>query len=256
MKSILFGAATSLTFAISGTAFAQSSATPVSNPAVMALIGDVGSKDARKAFRKHTKKKPKKKQCRAAEWEKLGYRHAYYGMTVDVGVAESQKRCVDKHSVSFDRARYEAGHREGVIMYCGYEHGIRIGQRAFRYPDAVANEKSLCGAGAGLFPNYETGYRVGQKLGGMYEEKNRLLNTIPEAQAAFDTYYAEVVDGDRSFEVRRKLGELERDIENAKTKLRVVKDSIKEFEAKYHAGKIFTDDLPDAELDYVIPTYP
>lgn len=254
MKSILFGAAASLTVAMSNQAIAQSSAVPASDPTVMVLIGDVDSKDARKIFRKHIKKKPKKKQCLAAEWEKLGYRHAYYGMTVYEGVAKTTERCVKKHGVSFDRARYEAGHREGVIMFCGYERGIRIGWAASKSAEMVAKEKSFCGDG--LYPNFETGYRVGQELNGIIKEKNRLLNAIPEAQAAFDTYYLEVVDGDRSFEVRRRLGELERDIENTKTAHRMAKDKIEGFKTKYHAGKIFEDDLPDAELDYTIPTFP
>jgi len=260
MKSILFGAAASLTFSMSTPAFAQSSATPVSNPAVMTLIGDVNSKKARKAFRKKIKKSPKKKQCRAAEWEKLGFRHAYRGWPVDRGVTEANKRCVDKHGVSFDQTRYEAGHREGVIMHCGYERGVRVGGGGTDPTESFTLQRSFCGEG--LFPTFDIGYRVGEKLDEMQTKMYNLRKAIPEAQTAFDTYYAEVVDGDRSFEVRRKLGELERDIENAKNALRVAQvnqrlpEKIEEFKAKYHAGKYFALDLPDAELDFEIPSYP
>ena len=201
MKSILFSVATSLTLALSGQAFAQSSASPASDPAVMALIGDVNSKKARRKFRKSIKKSPKKKQCRAAEWEKLGFRHAYRGWPIEKGVAEATKRCVEKHGVSFDQARYEAGHREGVIMYCGYERGVRIGGGGTDPTEGGVLQRSFCGEG--IFPTFEVGYRVGKKLDEMQTEMYELRNAIPKAQAAFDNYYAEVVDGDRSFEVRQ-----------------------------------------------------
>jgi len=260
MKSILILAAASLTIAISGSAFAQSSIAPVSDPNVRALLGDIDSKKARKAFRRKIKKSPKKKQCRAAEWEKLGFRHAYRGWPVAKGVAEATKRCVDKHDVSFDQSRYEAGHREGVIMYCGYERGVRIGGRGTDPTEGGILQRSFCGQG--LFPTFDIGHRVGEKLDEMQTEMYNLREAIPEAQAAFDAYYAEVVDGDRSFEVRRKLGELERDIENAKNALRVAQvhqrlpEKIEAFETKYNAGKYIALDLPDDELEYEIPTYP
>ena len=259
MKSFLFATAASLTFLMADPALAQS-ATHVSDPAIMSLIGDVGSKKARKAFRKRIKKSPKKKQCRAAEWEKLGFRHAYRGWPVEQGIAEVQKRCIDKHGVSFDRSRYEAGHREGVIMHCGYERGVRVGSVSYDPTEGFRLERSFCGQG--LFPTFDIGHRVGEKLDEMETEMRLLREAVPEAEAAFNTYYAEVAGGERTFEVRHKLGELERDIENAKNALRVAQvhqrlpEKIDAFKAKYNAGKYFKSDLPDDELDFEIPTYP
>lgn len=260
MKSIIFATAAIVTLVISESAQAQSANTPVSDPAVMALIGDVSSKKARKAFRKKIKKSPKKKQCRAAEWEKLGFRHAYRGWPVERGVNEATTLCVNKHGVSFDRARYEAGHREGVIKYCGYGRGIRVGGGSHDTTEGFKLERIFCGEG--LFPTFDTGHRVGEKLSSMQEEMRLLRQAVTDAETAFDTYYAKVVNGERTFEERAKLGGLERDIEKAKDALRDAQvnkglpEKIDAFEAEYHAGKYFKLDLPDDELDYEIPSYP
>jgi len=257
---------THLRYSLLGTAFAAflfvpnlATAQPVSDPSVMAIIGDVGSPKARKALFKQVGANPRKKQCTAEEWEKYGFRVGFEGGQSGVGLM-SAKQCERKYGAVFDVNRYLAGHSEGAIMYCGYESGLRFGYRQRLKDHVTQPPHHLCKRG--IYETFDTGYRVAIARYLMRQEWRELNVAVPRAEAAYETYLESQYDGVSRPEVRHTLAELQQDIDDAKAALKFSETEdwsgrIKAFEKTYHMDSLNGKrDLPDSELDYAIPTYP
>jgi len=236
-------------------------AQPASDPAIMEIIGDVGSPKARKAFFKQIERSPRKKQCRAEEWEKYGFRLGVNGEQKESGYLSATRTCERKYGAVFDKARYLAGHREGAIMYCGYESGLRFGYRQRLKDHATQPPHHLCKRG--IYPTFDTGYRVAIARYLMREEWRELHVAVPRAEAAYEAYVESQYDTVSRPEVRRTVANLQQNIDDAKAALEFSETNedwegrIKAFEKTYHMDSLKGKrDLPDAELDYTIPTYP
>ena len=207
------------------------------NTAVMARIGDVNSEDARKAFFKAVPKKPKKKNCATAEWEKIGFRQGFKLDDVEKRRAKLVKTC----GASFDADRFTAGFKEGRRMVCGHDLGLRDGRmfhstwKGNSCPDA-------------RYPSYVNGYEIGKAYSDVYKEERDAYTVLTEAEKELRRL-EEVGASDTGIQRQEKrVNKLEADY---KTK----KAAASRFAAKYHidhrGGSTF---LPDAELEYEIPS--
>lgn len=236
-------------------------AQPVSNPAVKAILGDVDSPKARKAFFKKIERNPRKKQCLAEEWEKYGFIFGVTGAPKETGYMSATRVCEKKHGAVFDKSRYHAGHREGAIMYCGYESGLRFGYRQRLKDHTTQPAHHLCKRG--VYPSFDTGYRVSTAKYLIREAWRENVQALSKAERAYEIYLESQYDGVSRPEVRRELAKLQQDIDNAKDGRDVSEIDeywsarIKAFEKTYHMESLKGKrDLPDMELDYVIPSYP
>ena len=227
----------------------------VGDPATLAAIGDISSKDSRKALKKFIPKSPKSKHCAAAEWEKFGFRHGFYEfhllkkleVTLAKRLAKMQSVCGD----SFDLTRYNAGLAVGTEMRCGYERGLVDGEYEGRDSSITCN-----------LDNYSS-YAIGYAAGNAYEfgeaARDKRLAERQRAITEYDAFKAELrMTPTPSPKMVRREFALSDAADLAIKRHEAAKDYLKYLETDYHIDTSgWLRYSPNIDLEYTVPTaYP
>ena len=72
-----------------------------------------------------------KEECLQGDWRGIGYRDGAHGYDL-TRIEQHQKACVDFH-VTPDINAYQAGHDEGLLVYCTPQNGFDLGERVEEY---------------------------------------------------------------------------------------------------------------------------
>lgn len=72
-----------------------------------------------------------KSDCLSGDWVRIGKQDGADGRTRS-RFAKHVEAC-EKHGVSPNRLKYEAGYKEGLVTYCTEENGFAVGRRGDRY---------------------------------------------------------------------------------------------------------------------------
>ncbi len=73
-----------------------------------------------------------KEECLYADWYQIGYEDGSRGKEV-LQLSKHRKACA-KAGVTPDRNFYEKGHQEGLLNYCTYQMGLRLGSNGNSMP--------------------------------------------------------------------------------------------------------------------------
>jgi len=250
---------TALTFiasaALLAPAFAQTSSF---DPAVMAIIGDISTPSAREKIMRSVKNKPNSKSCKAGEWEKLGFRHAYdYGVggdDYDARWAMVQKKCA-KAKVTVDKARYDAGYKEGSLLYCGYETGIVHGYY-FNKPTTAPQCETLD------TPNHDRGYEAGKIIHVINNDRLELKKTLAALTHNEEVFLTKVDGQPSTVEEQDLYDELTSLTAEVETELKLYQAKYDALSQTYQLKGIYRrcaqqgQCAPDMDLDYEIPPMP
>lgn len=101
-----------------------------------------------------------KSDCMSGDWVRIGRQDGTEGHTRS-RFAKHVEAC-EKHGVSPNRLKYEAGYKEGLVAYCTEENGFEVGRRGERYENVCPASRE------GAFMSR---YRAGKE---MYEVEQRL----------------------------------------------------------------------------------
>lgn len=72
-----------------------------------------------------------KEECLQGDWKNIGYRDGTHGYDL-TRFEQHQTACADYH-VALDRNAYQAGHDEGLVVYCTPSNGFNLGERVEDY---------------------------------------------------------------------------------------------------------------------------
>lgn len=92
-------------------------------------------------------------QCATADWYQVGYREGGDGRPRS-RIEEHARSCAEA-GIGVDRARYFAGHDQGVLYYCTPANGLRVGREGRTYADVCPPH---------LAPGFLEPYRYGQEI--------------------------------------------------------------------------------------------
>lgn len=106
-------------------------------------------------------------QCRAGDWETIGYRDGSAGMRSTQLLAH-QEAC-GEFGIIPQRESYLAGWNSGLYEYCSAENGFNLGQRGSRH-------NSVCQGD--LLEPFSTAYADGRQLYLARSEVNRLQKQL------------------------------------------------------------------------------
>jgi hypothetical protein len=73
-----------------------------------------------------------KEECLYADWYQIGYEDGSRGKEV-LQLSRHRKACA-KAGVTPDRISYEKGHHQGLLNYCTYQTGLRLGSNGNSMP--------------------------------------------------------------------------------------------------------------------------
>jgi len=108
-----------------------------------------------------------KQECLNADWHMVGIEDGSLGKPMTV-LGNYRKDC-SKVDIVPDREAYERGHKEGLVRYCIYENGLRLGERGGK---PAVN----CPKGEG--DAFYTGYLLGKDIYSAQQAVNRLESSI------------------------------------------------------------------------------
>ncbi len=92
-------------------------------------------------------------ECRAADWQTIGFEDGAVGKPIRQ-IGKHREACAD-HGVPVDLAAYQAGHAEGMVIFCQPASGFELGTRGGRFNDDCPVELR-----AEFYAAYEDGYRA------------------------------------------------------------------------------------------------
>lgn len=85
-----------------------------------------------------------KKQCETMDWRKQGENFALKGQTLDQGYFHFHNACKD---VVMDKAAFQAGHKEGLKIFCTAEYAENFAAEGGKYigvcPETLENKNFL-----------------------------------------------------------------------------------------------------------------
>lgn len=121
-------------------------------------------------------------QCRAGDWQTIGYRDGAAGMS-STRLLAHQEACGVIHIVP-NRSGYLAGWNNGLVEYCTAESGFHLGQRG-------GNFNTICNS---LYPEpFSSAYKDGRTLYVARAEVNRLLRLINNHEGRLEHIKQEIV---------------------------------------------------------------
>jgi len=227
-------------------------AAQVGDPATLAAIGDISSKDARKAFKKSIPKSPKSKHCEAAEWEKFGFRHGFYEFHVlkklEVTLAKRLAKMTKVCGESFDLTRYQAGLAVGTEMRCGYERGMVDGKYEGRDTSITCEIDN--------YPSYAIGYAAGNAHEFGRAQRGKRFNEREAAIATYNAFKAELrLTPTPSPKMVRREFALSDAVDAARQRYKAADEYIQKLERDYHIDTSgWVRYQPNINLDYTVPT--
>lgn len=121
-------------------------------------------------------------QCRAGDWQTIGYRDGAAGAQSTQLLAH-QEAC-GAFGIVPTRDRYLAGWQEGLLAYCTADNGFHLGQRG-------GGLNSVCNAS--LREPFATAYQDGRQLYLARQEVKRLDRQINNHEARLDRLKQEIV---------------------------------------------------------------
>ncbi len=120
-----------------------------------------------------------KSDCMSGDWARIGRQDGTEGHTRS-RFAKHVEAC-EKHGVSPNRLKYDAGYKEGLVAYCTAENGFEVGRRGDRY-------ENICPASReGAFMAQ---YRVGRE---MYDVEARMKSVESDINSIEHKLQNEVV---------------------------------------------------------------
>jgi hypothetical protein len=94
-----------------------------------------------------------KDECRAGDWERVGYRDSSGGY--DSSRLGSHIEECGKLGVKIDKDLYNKGYQDGLKVYCTFDKGLDVGKEAGTYHDICPSD---------LAAEFRRGYRLGQQI--------------------------------------------------------------------------------------------
>lgn len=122
-------------------------------------------------------------QCKAGDWESIGYRDGISGIE-STQILTHQEAC-GEFGIVPDRNRYLAGWESGVREYCTFDNGFNLGERGGR-------KNSLCKGE--LQEPFATGFEDGRKLYLARREVDRITNQLRSHDSRLVEIKHELVD--------------------------------------------------------------
>lgn len=92
-------------------------------------------------------------ECATADWYRTGYKDGGEGRQ-RARIEEHARACAQA-GIGVDRARYFAGHDQGVLYYCTPANGLRVGRDGGSYSDVCPPH---------LAPGFLEPYRYGREI--------------------------------------------------------------------------------------------
>lgn len=222
------------------------------DPATLQAIGDISTKEARKALKKSIPKSPKTKHCAAGEWEKFGFRHGFYefhvikklNVTLAKRLAKMQSVCGE----AFDLTRYQAGLAVGTEMRCGYERGLVDGEYKGRDTSITCDLDK--------FPSYAIGYGAGNAYEYARAEREKRSTAKQTAIARHEAFKTELrMTPTPTPEMVRKEFGLSDAADAATKRYRAAEEYMKYLTEDYHIDTSgWLRYQPNINLDYTVPT--
>jgi len=229
-------------------------AAQVGDPATLEAIGDISSKDARKAFKKSIPKSPKSKHCEAGEWEKFGFRHGFFEFhslkKLEKLLAKRLAKMTQVCGESFDLPRYQAGLAVGTEMRCGYERGMVDGEYEGRDTSITCDLDN--------YPSYAIGYAAGNAYEFGRKVRGRRFNEREAAIAQYNAYKSELrLTPTPSPKMVRREFALGDAVDAAGERYKAADEYIQYLEKDYHIDTSgWVRYKPNINLDYTVPTSP
>lgn len=103
-----------------------------------------------------------KKECLVADWQGLGFEDGAFGRHAAY-IGERRKACAE-HGIAVNRAAYEAGYNQGILVFCSFDRGRRTALSGFAPYDVCPSHSEFHeGFAEGLknFCTYQSGYDHG-----------------------------------------------------------------------------------------------
>ena len=141
-----------------------------------------------------------KSQCRAGDWETIGYSDGVQGRA-QAQLLKHQNAC-GKVGVVPDRQVYLAGWRSGVAVYCEPQNGFRQGERGARYADVCPSHLEPAFADA-YHEGYQL-YRARSEIDQLIGRKNAQSQRAVDLEKRIDALEERVVNGELTPSERRQ----------------------------------------------------
>ena len=121
-------------------------------------------------------------QCRAGDWQTIGYRDGANGWA-STRLLAHQEAC-GEFTIVPERASYLAGWNEGLTAYCTADNGFDLGNRGASFNNVCAKD---------MPEPFATAYHDGRQLYLARAEVNRLHQRIRNHETRLDSLKQEIV---------------------------------------------------------------
>ena len=121
-------------------------------------------------------------QCRAGDWQTIGYRDGANGVA-STRLLAHQEAC-GEFGIVPERSGYLAGWREGVLTYCTADSGFRLGMRGGAFNSICSGE---------LREPFATAHADGLEIYGARQELSRARKALSQREQRLVTIKEEIV---------------------------------------------------------------
>lgn len=123
-----------------------------------------------------------KSECRTADWRIIGFEDGSRGYPLN-RIGRHRSDCAE-YGITPDMARYEAGHRDGILRYCQVRNGYQVGLRGRKYanvcPEHLHNE---------FVHAYQYGYQIYSLNRNLQQTKSRHSKILNDLKLMDDQIY-------------------------------------------------------------------
>lgn len=107
--------------------------------------------------------------CLATDWRSVGFEDGVAGRSA--GNIGSFRQACAKHGVTPDLAAYQAGHSDGVVLYCRAGNGFEVGRRGSHYQGVCPVELE-----SGFLAAYSDGRQLYELESALRSVENRIAS--------------------------------------------------------------------------------
>src|SRR6478736_1824783 len=111
-----------------------------------------------------------KSDCLSGDWARIGRQDGSEGYT-RTRYAKHIEAC-QEHGVTPNRAKYEAGYKEGLALYCTSENGFEVGRKGGHYENVCPASRE---------GSFLTSYRAGKEI---YDIESKLKSVESDINSA------------------------------------------------------------------------
>jgi hypothetical protein len=159
-------------------------------------------------------------ECRAADWESIGYQDGSRGH--DAGRIGSHSEACTEYGIRPDRELYEEGRLRGLELFCTGPNGVRLGRQGYAYSGVCP--LSLQG-------EFVRGYEIGRELHDLDAHMQKLQSEVQRVQNELKREDPALSERDRDYLLHR-LRELEREYGRSQADLRDMERRARDFRAQ------------------------